>query len=104
MIDLILGVICEHRSNAHIQRHGGMDADSSWHIAHGERPTCDKSNPDHKTSDDPRHDNDLPFGPPKHQSDDPPGVDDSTDNSKSGDPGIWRRDHVGFSCTIFGCG
>lgn len=32
--------VCEHRSAAHIERHGGLTADSAWHVRHGERPTC----------------------------------------------------------------
>lgn len=41
MIDLLLGVLCEVRSVAHQDAHGGLRLDSSWHVAHGERPTCD---------------------------------------------------------------
>lgn len=33
--------ICEHRTAAHVVEHGGIDADSAWHVAHGELPTCD---------------------------------------------------------------
>ncbi|ASR77186.1 site-specific recombination directionality factor RDF [Mycobacterium phage MyraDee] len=36
---------CERRSAAHIAEHGGIKADSAWHIAHGERPTCDDEKP-----------------------------------------------------------
>ncbi|QJD52044.1 hypothetical protein PBI_MK4_72 [Mycobacterium phage MK4] len=32
---------CEYRSAAHIAEHGGLKADSAWHVAHGDRPTCD---------------------------------------------------------------
>lgn len=31
---------CEHRSAAHIAEHGGLAADSAWHVAHGDLPTC----------------------------------------------------------------
>lgn len=31
---------CEPRSEAHWSQHGGLKADSAWHVAHGERPTC----------------------------------------------------------------
>ncbi len=41
MIDLILGALCEVRSDAHIESHGGLAADSAWHVANGELPTCD---------------------------------------------------------------
>lgn len=43
MIDLILGAFCEVRSDAHSAEHGGVYADSAWHVAHGERPTCNGS-------------------------------------------------------------
>jgi len=31
---------CEHRSSRHISEHGGLAADSAWHVAHGQLPTC----------------------------------------------------------------
>lgn len=34
-------VPCEHRSAAHSAEHGGINADSAWHVAHGQLPTCD---------------------------------------------------------------
>ncbi|QGJ88839.1 hypothetical protein SEA_YECEY3_88 [Mycobacterium phage Yecey3] len=34
--------LCEVRSDAHIAEHGGFYADSAYHIAHGELPTCAK--------------------------------------------------------------
>jgi hypothetical protein len=34
---------CEPRSATHIAQHGGQAADSAWHVARGERPTCDRS-------------------------------------------------------------
>ncbi|AAN01829.1 hypothetical protein SEA_BUZZBUZZ_74 [Mycobacterium phage BuzzBuzz] len=37
------GPTCEHRSAAHIAEHGGINADSAWHVAHGQLPTCDHS-------------------------------------------------------------
>lgn len=33
--------LCEHRSAAHIAEHGGIKADNTWHVAHGDLPTCD---------------------------------------------------------------
>lgn len=33
-------VPCEVRSAAHIAKHGGLAADSAWHVANGELPTC----------------------------------------------------------------
>jgi hypothetical protein len=40
MIDLILGVLCEVRAEAHYEKHGGLFADSAYHVSQGERPTC----------------------------------------------------------------
>ena len=40
MIDLILGALCEVRSDAHANEHGGVWADSAYHVSQGERPTC----------------------------------------------------------------
>jgi hypothetical protein len=40
MVDLILGVLCEVRAEAHYEAHGGLVADSLYHVAQGERPTC----------------------------------------------------------------
>ncbi len=31
---------CAERSAAHIAEHGGLYADSAWHVANGELPTC----------------------------------------------------------------
>jgi hypothetical protein len=75
MIDLFLGAFCEVRGAAHYERHGGLKADSDWHVAQGERPTCDGDNSSADSS---------------RQSDD--------------DPGVWRRDRAGFHCTWRGCG
>lgn len=44
MIDLILGALCEFRSDYHASQHGGRLADSAWHVAHGELPTCEPKN------------------------------------------------------------
>lgn len=38
-----LQVTCEHRSAVHVAEHGGLAADSAWHVAHGDLPTCDTS-------------------------------------------------------------
>ncbi len=40
---------CEHRSAAHVAEHGGLAADSAYHVSHGELPTC---NEERKTSSD----------------------------------------------------
>ena len=45
MIDLILGALCEVRSDAHIAKYGGLAKDSAEHIARGELPTCDPNPP-----------------------------------------------------------
>lgn len=43
--------LCEHRSAAHIAEHGGLKADSAWHIAHGDLPTCDDSRDEQRRDD-----------------------------------------------------
>ncbi|UVF60947.1 hypothetical protein SEA_FAYELY_85 [Mycobacterium phage Fayely] len=35
--------LCEVRSDAHVAEHGGLTADNSYHIQHGELPTCNGS-------------------------------------------------------------
>ena len=37
---------CEYRSAKHVAEHGGLAADSAWHVAHGELPTCDPDGQD----------------------------------------------------------
>ncbi|AEJ93443.1 site-specific recombination directionality factor RDF [Mycobacterium phage Benedict] len=32
---------CIPRSETHVTKHGGLKADSAWHVANGELPTCD---------------------------------------------------------------
>lgn len=32
--------LCEQRTAAHIAEHGGLAADSAWHLANGDLPTC----------------------------------------------------------------
>jgi len=43
VVDLILGALCEVRSEAHYEKHGGLVADSAWHVSRGELPTCQPS-------------------------------------------------------------
>lgn len=76
MIDLILGALCEVRGAAHYTDHGGLKVDSAWHVAHGQRPTCDTN---------------------KGSSTPSPQEDSSSDDS-------WGRDDFGFHCTWHGCG
>lgn len=45
MIDLILGALCEVRSQAHIEKYGGLLKDSAEHVARGELPTCNPDKP-----------------------------------------------------------
>lgn len=71
------GAGCEARSAAHIFGHGGITADSAWHVAHGELPSCDFSR---ESRGDRRSDDTA-------QSDDHLG-----------------RDAFGFHCTWRGCG
>lgn len=33
-------VTCEFRTASHSVEHGGVKADSAWHVAHGDLPTC----------------------------------------------------------------
>jgi hypothetical protein len=66
---------CEPRSAKHTSEHGGLIADSAWHVARGERPTCNNESSHDETS--------------RGQS----------------DPGGWpKRDRLGFHCTWRGCG
>lgn len=69
------GTPCEPRSAAHVYEHGGITADSAWHVAHGELPSCDFSRESRGDSD-------------RRQSDDED----------------WGRDEFGFHCTWHGCG
>lgn len=68
---------CEHRGQYHAdQHHMSREADSRWHVEHGERPTCglDDKHDDHQEHGDDHHD-------------------------------IPHRDHPGFGCKLFrGCG
>lgn len=75
MIDLILGAMCEVRSIAHTAEHGGLWADSAWHVARGELPTCERSSDTGSSS-----------------------------RSNRDDDGSWRRDKFGFGCSWRGCG
>lgn len=51
---------CEHRSAAHVAEHGGLAADSAYHVAHGELPTCGngerKASSETKNNDKPKSD------------------------------------------------
>lgn len=70
----LTGVPCEPRSASHIYSHGGIDADSAWHVAHGELPSCDFSR------------------------------ESRGDRNSRSDRGGWGRDEFGFHCTWRGCG
>ncbi|AEL17737.1 hypothetical protein CUCO_69 [Mycobacterium phage Cuco] len=41
---------CSPRSEKHVTEHGGFRADSMWHVAHGELPTCEPKSADRKGS------------------------------------------------------
>jgi len=43
---------CAHRSAVHVAEHGGHAADSRWHVAHGDLPTCDPDSSGARSSDD----------------------------------------------------
>ncbi|AJD82493.1 hypothetical protein SHEEN_75 [Mycobacterium phage Sheen] len=52
------GSPCVHRSAAHVAEHGGLAADSAWHVAHGQPPTCgDEDKPASTPRDDRDDDN-----------------------------------------------
>lgn len=71
--------ICEHRGEAHAaQQHTTREADSRWHVEHGQLPTCDLDKPD---------DRDHDAGKDEHDSDLP-----------------GHRDHPGFHCVRLHCG
>ncbi|QBP30563.1 hypothetical protein SEA_CHARM_82 [Mycobacterium phage Charm] len=52
---------CEVRSNAHVAEHGGLLADSSYHVSHGELPTCDGSQDQARKGGDDNRDNKSRF-------------------------------------------
>jgi hypothetical protein len=71
------GPACEARSAAHAAKHGiSVDADSRWHVARGQLPTCKAESSAVWTPND--------------------------DNSYDDDD--WGRDEFGFNCTWRGCG
>lgn len=60
MIDIILGALCEVRSEAHAAEHGETVAsDSRWHVLNGELPTCGAGEP-HDTAESSRYASDEP--------------------------------------------
>ena len=42
---------CELRSSVHQSEHGGLAADSAYHVSHGELPTCEGADPEHRRDD-----------------------------------------------------
>ena len=42
---------CEYRTGSHVAEHGGLKADSAWHVAHGDLPTCGAENTSHRASE-----------------------------------------------------
>ncbi|AER48270.1 hypothetical protein SEA_KOKO_85 [Mycobacterium phage Koko] len=48
--------LCEVRGEAHQLEHGGFKADSLWHVAHGERPTCGGEDSHARQGDDDHRD------------------------------------------------
>lgn len=71
-------VLCEHRGEAHAaQQHTTREADSRWHVEHGQLPTCDlDKHDDHQAGDEHHDDENLP----------------------------GHRDHEGFHCYHLHCG
>jgi hypothetical protein len=47
-------VPCEHRSEAHVADHGGLAADSAWHVANGQLPTCGDGGGSTQRAEEPR--------------------------------------------------
>ncbi|AXC33344.1 hypothetical protein SEA_DUBLIN_70 [Mycobacterium phage Dublin] len=43
---------CTPRSEKHVTEHGGLRADSIWHVAHGELPTCEPKSAGRERSHD----------------------------------------------------
>lgn len=43
---------CEPRSSKHVLEHGGLAADSAWHVARGELPTCSSEASSSRSSSD----------------------------------------------------
>lgn len=50
--------LCEYRSSVHVSEHGGLAADSAWHVAHGDLPTCDSQQSEPRHTEDQDGDND----------------------------------------------
>lgn len=68
--------LCEHRGQYHAdQHHMTREADSRWHVEHGERPTCGLDKDHHIDEHDDNHDVNVP-----------------------------HRDKPGFGCKHFHCG
>lgn len=90
--------ICEHRGEAHAaQQHTTREADSRWHVEHGQLPTCDLSKgDDHGSVED--HRSSSGNLDQKDDRDDHP---DKHDDDKL-IPG--HRDHEGFHCYRLHCG
>lgn len=54
-----LVVPCEHRGEAHAaQQHTTRDADSRWHVEHGQLPTCNLAQKDDRDDHQDNHDDD----------------------------------------------
>lgn len=92
-MDLILGVLCEVRGAGHYEQHGGFNADSAWHVAHGERPSC-RGGEGILSVDWGDGTDDKPA----------PVQSDRRPSRGGGDTDFPDRDKFGFGCTIFGCG
>jgi hypothetical protein len=69
--------LCAHRGADHAaQQHTTREADSRWHVAHGQLPTCDLDKDQKHNDSHQDHDSDLP----------------------------GHRDHPGFHCVHLHCG
>lgn len=97
------GADCANRGEAHIEQHGGLAADSAWHVAHGQLPTCDPRKDDKQHCDKEEHD--------AHMCDDHAsehghhhGRGDEPREPHSSHEHADHRDHWGIHCTWHGCG
>jgi hypothetical protein len=69
--------LCAHRGEAHAaQQHTTREADSRWHVMHGQLPTCDLDKDQKHNDSHQDHDSDLP----------------------------GHRDHAGIHCFHLHCG
>lgn len=89
-------LLCAHRGAEHAaQHHESREADSRWHVMHGDLPTCNLDKPDDVDDRD-------------HERDDPrwrlPHDEHKSDDHEEDHADVPHRDRPGFHCTWRGCG